>query len=449
MFNKLKPKSEFARNVLTLMTGTTIAQAIPIAISPILTRIYTPEDFGMFALYMSVASILSVVATGRYELAIMLPKKDEDAINIVALSIMISFFVSFITLLIVFFFNASLTSLLGNPEISTWLYFIPLTVLLTGIYQSFNYWSNRKKEYKRLATSRIIQSGTTASSNLGMGFGGFGGAGLIGSSILGQGVASFVLGKMILSEDKNRFGDIKRLKIFALMRRYIKFPKFDIPSALIYTVYSNMAVVFFSKFFESSVSGFYFFANRLLKTPFSFFISAFSDVFYQKLSKTKDFAIISKEINYFSLKIFKITFIPFFLIVYSSYFYVKPIFGEQWQELYIYIDIFALPIYIGLLLAPYGHVLKIINRQEISMYWHSMKFFILLFFFISYSLFSYKTYLFLFLYSILDVILTISFVFNIHYLLNTLESKKFIYIFFTLLLFSLINLLILIKGEYI
>ena len=51
MLNKLKPKSEFSRNVLTLMTGTTIAQAIPIAISPILTRIYTPENFGVFAQY--------------------------------------------------------------------------------------------------------------------------------------------------------------------------------------------------------------------------------------------------------------------------------------------------------------------------------------------------------------------------------------------------------------
>ena len=151
LINKLKPKSEFNRNVLTLMTGTTIAQAIPIAISPILTRIYTPEDFGMFALYMSIASIIAIVATGRYELAIMLPKKDEDAINIVALSIIISFFVSFISLLIVFIFNTQITNILGNPEISIWLYFIPLTVLLTGIYQSFNYWSNRKKQYKRLA----------------------------------------------------------------------------------------------------------------------------------------------------------------------------------------------------------------------------------------------------------------------------------------------------------
>ncbi|HHD79092.1 MAG TPA: translocase, partial [Epsilonproteobacteria bacterium] len=142
------------------MTGTSIAQAIPLAISPILTRIYTPEDFGIFALYMSVASMIAVTATGRYELAIMLPKKDDDAMNIVALSIVISFFVSFITLLIVFSFNAQITHLLGNPEISFWLYFIPITVLLTGIYQSFNYWINRKKEYGRLATNKVIQSGT-------------------------------------------------------------------------------------------------------------------------------------------------------------------------------------------------------------------------------------------------------------------------------------------------
>ena len=130
MIKRLKKRftsGSFARNVLTLMTGTTIAQAIPIAISPILTRIYTPEDFGVFALYMSIASIIAVLATGRYELAIMLPKKDEDAVNIVALSIIIAFFVSLISFLIVFIFNTQITNLLGNPEISNWLYFIPIT----------------------------------------------------------------------------------------------------------------------------------------------------------------------------------------------------------------------------------------------------------------------------------------------------------------------------------
>ena len=75
MFKKLKPKSEFTRKVLTLMTGTTIAQAIHIAISPILTRIYTPKDFGVYALFTAITAIFGSIANGLYELAIMLFKK--------------------------------------------------------------------------------------------------------------------------------------------------------------------------------------------------------------------------------------------------------------------------------------------------------------------------------------------------------------------------------------
>jgi O-antigen/teichoic acid export membrane protein len=447
MLKKLKPKSEFSRNVLTLMTGTTIAQAIPIAISPILTRIYTPEDFGMFALYMSVASILSVVATGRYELAIMLPKKDEDAVNIVALSILISFFVSFMALLIVFIFNAQITNLLGNPEISSWLYFIPITVLLTGIYQSFNYWSNRKKQYKRLAMSRVIQSGTTATTNLGIGFGGVGGSGLILGGVFGQGVATAILGRLVIQKDIKVFQKVKRLKMFALARRYVKFPKFDIPSSLIYAVYSNMAIIFFTKFFEASVSGFYFFANRILRTPFSFFISAFSDVFYQKLSKTKDYKEIANEINQFSLKIFKITFLPFLFIVYSSYFYVEPIFGEKWRELYLYIDIFALPIYIGLLLAPYGHVLKIINRQEISMYLHLFRLTILGVFFISYFYIDYPLVWFLYFYAMIDTLIHIFLASSVDLIIKNREIKSINFRRVVLLIaIGFINLMIILQG---
>lgn len=75
MFNRLKPKSEFNKNIFTLLSGTIIAQAIPIAISPILTRIYTPDDFGVFALFLAISSVFGSISTAKYELAIALPKK--------------------------------------------------------------------------------------------------------------------------------------------------------------------------------------------------------------------------------------------------------------------------------------------------------------------------------------------------------------------------------------
>jgi len=367
---KLKPKSEFSRNVLTLMTGTTIAQAIPIAISPILTRIYTPEDFGVFALYMSVASILSVVATGRYELAIMLPKKDEDAINIVALSIAISFLVSFIAFLVVFFFNDSITKLLGNPEISSWLYFIPLSVLLTGIYQSFNYWGNRKKEYKILATSRVIRSGTMSASNLAFGFGGFGSGGLIGSSILGQGVASIVLGKIVYKKDKDYFCSINKLKMFALIKKYKKFPLVNLFHAFVNILKENIVNIFIAIKYTQTLLGYYYFMLRLMKMPFSILGSSLSQVFYKEaVSEFNKCKNIQSLVLKFIIKLFFIACFPIiFLYFYSEELFVF-IFGKEWLISGIFAKNISLYILLHFIASPLGMVPLIVGKQEEALIW--------------------------------------------------------------------------------
>ncbi|HQS77616.1 MAG TPA: oligosaccharide flippase family protein, partial [Sulfurovum sp.] len=262
------------------MTGTTIAQAIPIAISPILTRIYTPEDFGVFALYMSLASVLSVVATGRYELAIMLPQKDEDAVNIVALSVIIAFFVSFMALIIVFVFNAWITNLLGNAEISNWLYFIPITVLLTGIYQSLNYWSNRKKEYNRLATSRVIQSGATATTNLGLGFGGFGVSGLVFGGVVGQSLAISALATKIWKQDNEFINYINKNRMTVLMKKYIDFPKINMFHSFLNEGKNLIVNILLVKFYNSFILGQFYMVNKILLLPSSLIGGSISQVLF-------------------------------------------------------------------------------------------------------------------------------------------------------------------------
>ena len=137
LFNKKDFFGEFSKNVLVLMTGTTIAQAIPIAISPILTRIYTPEQFGIFALYLSISSFFAAASTGRYELAIMLPKNDEDAANVGVLAMIIALCISIFTLILIIIFNHQIASLLNNEDVSTWLYFIPVAVFLTRCLSKF------------------------------------------------------------------------------------------------------------------------------------------------------------------------------------------------------------------------------------------------------------------------------------------------------------------------
>lgn len=368
LIQKLKPKSEFSRNVLTLMTGTTIAQSIPIAITPILTRIYTPEDFGVFALYMAIASIVAVIATGRYEMAIILPKKDSDAINIVALSILISFFISFISLVIVFLFNSKITNLLNNPEISNWLYFIPITVLLTGIYQSFNYWSNRKKHYKRLAISRVVQSGSTASANLVMGFAAVGSSGLIVGQVLGQIIATTILGKLIWNEDKNKLNKLKKLKIFAMARKYMKFPQYDILASMSNISAHQTTHILFNSVFNSTIAGYFYLTQKILGLPITFIASAISDVFRQ--SATKEYQEFGN-----AKKIYISTFKKLFLLsLFSSlilYFYAIElfvfIFGKDWAVAGEYAKILAPMLFLRFISSPLSFMLYIGEKQNINL----------------------------------------------------------------------------------
>jgi len=366
MLNKLKPKSKPFRNVLTLMTGATIAQAILIAISPILTRIYTPEDFGIFALYMSIASIVSVIATGRYELAIMLPKKDSDAINIVLLSIIIAFFVSLLSLIFIFIFNAQITNLLGNPKISNWLYFIPITVLLTGIYQSFNYWSNRKKQYRRLAISRVVQSGSTASANLGMGFGGFGSSGLIIGGVLGQGVATSILARMIWKEDSHRLKELNKIKMIALILKYIKLPKYNLPNALIDGFRLSGINILIAKFFTTATLGQFSLAWKMVQMPMGVIGGSLSQVFFQKVSSTKK-TDLHRVVIKFIIKASLVA-APIFLVIH--FFAVdifKFAFGEDWELAGQAASTMAPWLFLNFLTSPLSTLFITLNKQDIML----------------------------------------------------------------------------------
>jgi len=367
MLNRLKPKSEFSRNVLTLMTGTTIAQAIPIAISPILTRIYTPEDFGVFALYMSIASMVAVVATGRYELAIMLPKKDEDAIQLVILSILIAVCISLITFLIVFILNKEITNMLGNPKISNWLYFVPLTVLLTGIYQSLNYWNNRNKEYKNLAISRVADTSTNATVNLLGIFFKIGASGLILGSIIGK-----IVGIFSLQRSRNMTTPVlyRKLKMIALARKYKKFPLINSLHTFINILKNNLVTIYISIKYTSSILGFYYFVLRIMQLPSSILGGSLAQVFYKQASviynNKKDIQI---QVKHLIGTLALLAIIPAIILFFYSEELFVFVFGEDWITSGKYAKAIIPYIFFHFIASPLGMVPLITNLQDQAFYW--------------------------------------------------------------------------------
>jgi len=331
MIGNIKTTSEFTHNVLTLLSGTAIAQAIPIAISPILTRIYSPEDFGLFGLFFAILAILAVLTNGRYENAIMLPKKDGDALHIFALGIIINFFLSITILIIVAIFNDSITKLLGNEEISLWLYFIPISLFFTGLFNILNSMNNRQKNYKDIASATITKSMVMAVVQLVIGLVKSGATGLISGQILAQFFANVKLFKNII-KDKREIFSIKRLKIIALAVRYKKFPIFSLPSALANVLAGQLSNILISSFYSVGTLGFYFFIQRILAIPSVLIGKSIGQVYFEEATREKNTNGVIINIFNSTLKKLIVIGLPSFSIL---FFIIEDlfafVFGEDWR----------------------------------------------------------------------------------------------------------------------
>lgn len=332
-------KSEFSKNVLTLMTGTTFAQAIVVLIAPILTRLYSPEDFGILGIYLSITSILFVIINGRYEPAIMLPGENETAANLTVLSIVISITVSLLLLLAVLFFGKNISNIFDSPGLESWLYLIPVSTFFTGIYQALSYWSNRKKSYKRLAASKIAQSSTASAAQLGFGFLKMNG-GLVTGAVLGHIASSAALMFQVLKEDLSYKKEISKERILEAATKYIEFPKFSIWGALINSLSFNVITLLIAAVFSTTIVGFYALINRVLALPSTIIGTSISQVYFEQASSEMKETGRASETFYYTLKKLFIIGVPIFIIIFlvvEDLFVIA--FGSKWEEAGFYAKI--------------------------------------------------------------------------------------------------------------
>ncbi|MDQ3458440.1 MAG: lipopolysaccharide biosynthesis protein [Deinococcota bacterium] len=358
------PRSDFGRHVLTLLSGTTVAQAIPIALSPILTRLYTPEHFGVFALYLATASLVGVVATARYEMAVMLPERDDDAVNLMALAMLISLLVSLVTLVVVWLFNAPITAFLGNAEVSRWLYLVPLTVLLTGVYQTLHYWSSRKEKFGRLALSRVAQTGTATGTQLGLGLVRAGSGGLVAGSVFGQGVATAVLGWQVWRDDRDRAAAVGGKAMLRQAKSYQDFPKINSLHALTDVVKTSGTFFLLGNLFSTATVGQYQLMTRILAAPLSLVGQAITQVFYRQASSLYNQGQdLRPVISSLLKKLALIALVPALILLALAPGLFAFVFGEQWRAAGEFSRLLVPYTFGHFLVSPLAYIPFIADRQ--------------------------------------------------------------------------------------
>ncbi|MBC7074993.1 MAG: oligosaccharide flippase family protein [Syntrophomonadaceae bacterium] len=373
--NKLPPGS-FARNVVTLMTGTTFAQALMILVAPILTRLYSPGDFGVFALYTSILGILAVIACLRYELAIVLPKKDEDAANLLVLSIIINIGMSLLILILVALFRYPLANLLGAPELAPWLWFMPLSLLAAGMFQAFNYWSTRRKQFKRLAARQITQSTVMAGTQMGFGLVPYlGPGGLIAGNIIGQSVATGRLAGQILKEEGQPvLSSINRANIRQVISRYKDFPMYSTWLSLLNSSSALLPPLLLGYFFNPNVVGFFTLGHRVLSLPMNILGTSIAQAFFPRATEAQrhgNLDIITFEMFKRLLNLIVVPLLLFALIAPQLF---AVIFGEQWAESGVYAQWICVWIIFQFISSPISTIIDVLEKQKIGLIYNTLLF---------------------------------------------------------------------------
>ena len=364
MNKKLLKKNQFLFHVLTLVTGTAIAQAIPILISPILTRIYSPEQFGTFALFMSIAGSIAIISTLRYEMAIMLPEKDGDSANVVSLSFIIIILVSVLTLLGVFIIGLLSSDFFGaSSTMQLWLYIMPLFVLLQGVTQSINNWFVRRKDFKNIAVGKVSFSLVTNGFLIILGILGFTYNGIFISNFLGWISFSIFFFIMMFKKYGTLKSQINKLSIKKVAKKYREFPTTNVFQALIESFQMSGIIMLVSYYFSTHVSGLYSFSLRVLMAPMWIIGTSISQVFYQKASETYnnggDLRLLIRK-TVFNSALFFSPILLVLLVAGPSIFAF--VFGNEWREAGEFARILSPWIFFDFVKSPISQIPLIVGK---------------------------------------------------------------------------------------
>ena len=339
MYSIIK-KSQFIKNITLLLSGNIFGQLIPIIASVILTRLYSPDDFAVLAYFLIITSIISVIAGGRYELAIMLPEDEKKAKTLYVISLIFNVSISGIVALVCYLFGSGFAALFNAEILIGYLYLIPFSIFFVGLYQSANNYANRLSKYKLMSSTVICRSVFTSGSNIALGFAGFTNIGLIIGTLVGQFIGALILSINIIKELISDFPSTSMIK--STIIEYKDFPLKNGISMFFNLLANQIPILLIGYFFQNNtIVGWYALVLRVLNLPLMTIGKSVSQVFYQETNQSEK----NNQLNLFiktSKGLFVLIIIPAIILLFAGPFLFKFIFGAEWEDAGIIAQIFIL-----------------------------------------------------------------------------------------------------------
>jgi len=352
---------------LKLVSGSVVAQILAIILIPIITRLYTPEDYGTFSLILAITAIIAIFSSLSYQLAIMLPKEYEDAAQIVTLCFILIIFSSIITGVLFSSFASSIAGALNVPAMEQYLWCVPFLVFFTASYSVLAYWNSRRKLFGAYAVAQVTNSLTSKGVQIGMGMMSASPFNLILGIFFGYFCAICIMLKGF-SKDLTFFKNTSFNKVKQLAIRYKKFPIYTSWSTTANELSRQVPSILLTFFFNSTIVGFYSLAYQVLMLPSALIGTATAQVFFQRASEERNNGRPIKGIvQSIHQSLIIIGFLPMIIIFIIGQDLFGLIFGANWSIAGIYAKWLIPWIFLMFISSPLTVILTILEKQELAL----------------------------------------------------------------------------------
>lgn len=367
--------SQYKKNIFLMVGGRMVAQVIPILLTPLLTRIYNPEEFGVFAVYSTVVSIVSMISNARYCLAIIISENEKESRRLVLISSVLSIIVSIFLIIFLMLMGKEVFSLLNVQVLEKYIYILVLNVLFIGLFEALFYYVLRTKKYKFYVITVIIQALVLVISRIILGYTHDAEFGLIVSYLLSYFVAYILLVIHLKIFNKINIINIRWPEIKALLWKYRKFPRYSLPADIL-AMSTNMSPnILLNKIFGGIEAGYFALSEKILGAPLWFLTSSVGDVFRQEAAEQYRTKGSCAEIFKKTAKeLFVLGFLPFFAIFLFVPLLIPSVFGPEWEPVGNYVRILTIMYFAKFVVTPVSYVNYIIGRQNYYMFFQSLKF---------------------------------------------------------------------------
>ena len=353
----------FIKSFFALLSGNVIAQLLPFLFAPVLSRIFSEEEFAVQANFIAIITLIGIIAGGRYEFAIVLPKSKKDALSLLSVAVRIAVVVALASSAVILF-SDEISRFYEDEQLQNYLPYVPVAVLMLALNSIIMQWMVRRKAFKFISIVKIIQAVLINTVTIVLGFVLFGASGLIFGWLLGLGITT-VLAIYFMKSSVN-VRSIKKEDRLRVAKAYKDFPLINSLHAFTDILFSQFLLfALITKEFGLLYLGLFFMMNKYLRAPIKVIGSAVGQVYYREanekfLNREAVYPLVLKSVKlvlYFAVPICLIL-IAFGPDLFGLYL------GEKWTQSGHYARIMAIPILFNFIVAPISSTPLIYDKQK-------------------------------------------------------------------------------------